>query len=627
MNINLSKLRSSMENLDRGINRGNGARATQKFSDSTVTTEEEMKQARYKVEKRLEKIEKGVLGGEMVKGISQRALMLARQAPTAYLDILARVSGWEQFTKAFDVVPSVISGLQAYDLEKPAKLLYPVVCPIRNKIPRVNGIGMATNWRTVLSVDDNNIGIGVATGARGGVISQRTASLTLPYRTIGLENFVTFEAQSSSQGYEDVLALAVLQTMQALMIREEQMLIAGIGNPSEIVGSNFTLGTCPTPSLTTATTGGALAATTQYYIWAVAMSLDGLTRVLPLTAASLATTIARGNADGSTTTFNAGFSQVSASNNITTGAGSTNSITATVAAQVNAWGYIWFINTSNTFTTSKAWGVTNQNVAVITNTGGSNFAGPTDLSTNDRSANVFVPDGLWTQALGLLAAYFNPSSITGNSYYSGSSTMINQTSPYFSGNYVSLNGGALTSNGATGASQIDAFLQWAFDLYKFSPEDMWVSSDVAQALNNLCVQNGGSPIYRLTTAESDNSGRASLSANVRVTQYINPITGTKLNFTTHPYLTRGVCLFSTDSLPYELSNVGPLAVVRAKRDYYAQEWPLVTRKYQYGVYSEEAVECYAPFAFQAITNIGSAASTGFSPSVTMPTQSLPANYV
>src|SRR5208283_977399 len=114
------------------------------------------------------------------------------------------------------------------------------------------GVGMATNYRVVLAVDDNNVGIGVATGSRGGVINQRTASVTVPYRTIGVENFVTFEAQTAAAGYEDVLALCVLQTMQALMIREEQVIIGGIGLPTEIIGSSYALGTCPTPTVAAA---------------------------------------------------------------------------------------------------------------------------------------------------------------------------------------------------------------------------------------------------------------------------------------------------------------------------------------------------------------------------------------
>jgi hypothetical protein len=45
------------------------------------------------------------------------------------------------------------TGLVAFDLQAPAKNLYPFVTPIRNVIPRVGGgTGTATNWRQVTAL-------------------------------------------------------------------------------------------------------------------------------------------------------------------------------------------------------------------------------------------------------------------------------------------------------------------------------------------------------------------------------------------------------------------------------------------------------------------------------------------
>jgi hypothetical protein len=45
---------------------------------------------------------------------------------------------------------STSTGLVAYDLQVPAKNLYPVVTPIRNALPRVGGgTSTASNWRQV----------------------------------------------------------------------------------------------------------------------------------------------------------------------------------------------------------------------------------------------------------------------------------------------------------------------------------------------------------------------------------------------------------------------------------------------------------------------------------------------
>jgi hypothetical protein len=46
------------------------------------------------------------------------------------------------------------TGLSAYDLQAPAKNLYPVVTPLRNSLPRVGrpNPGDAARWRTITSV-------------------------------------------------------------------------------------------------------------------------------------------------------------------------------------------------------------------------------------------------------------------------------------------------------------------------------------------------------------------------------------------------------------------------------------------------------------------------------------------
>jgi len=48
---------------------------------------------------------------------------------------------------------STATGLLAFDLQAPAKNLYPFVTPLRNIVPRVGGgVGSATNWRQVNAI-------------------------------------------------------------------------------------------------------------------------------------------------------------------------------------------------------------------------------------------------------------------------------------------------------------------------------------------------------------------------------------------------------------------------------------------------------------------------------------------
>ena len=56
----------------------------------------------------------------------------------------------DDILKNFTQPGSATTGLQGYDLEAPSKKLYPLLTPLRNKIPRRGG-GFATqaNWKEI----------------------------------------------------------------------------------------------------------------------------------------------------------------------------------------------------------------------------------------------------------------------------------------------------------------------------------------------------------------------------------------------------------------------------------------------------------------------------------------------
>ena len=123
------------------------------------------------------------------------------------------------------------TGLSAYDLQAPAKNLYPIVTPLRNALPRVarHNPGDAARWRTITSI------VGSGYDAMGWVPEgQRTASMSYsaqaqvaPYLTLGEEDTVTFEAEAASQGFDDLNATATLRLLQKTMRKEETALLGG----------------------------------------------------------------------------------------------------------------------------------------------------------------------------------------------------------------------------------------------------------------------------------------------------------------------------------------------------------------------------------------------------------------
>ena len=85
----------------------------------------------------------------------------------------------EQITKSI----TTANNLAAYDLQAPAKNLYPVQTPIRNTLPRTTGIGTATNWRTVRTITGSGYdAMGwVPEGQRSGRMSYLTQTLSASY--------------------------------------------------------------------------------------------------------------------------------------------------------------------------------------------------------------------------------------------------------------------------------------------------------------------------------------------------------------------------------------------------------------------------------------------------------------
>src|SRR3978361_143100 len=97
------------------------------------------------------------------------------------------------------------TGLVAYDLQAPAKNLYPQITPLRNALPRVSragNAGTATNWKQVTSLTGsgfNSMGW-VPEGQRSGRMSYVTANKSATYVKIGEEDSIPVEAMAAAQG-------------------------------------------------------------------------------------------------------------------------------------------------------------------------------------------------------------------------------------------------------------------------------------------------------------------------------------------------------------------------------------------------------------------------------------------
>lgn len=485
----------------------------------------------------------------------------------------------DDLIKAFVQPGTATTGLQAYNLEAPSKKLYPILTPLRNKLPRVTGgFSIQANWKTITNINVANVRAGVSEGARGGIIDHQQNEVLAAFRGMGLENNVTFEAGYAAQGYEDVKALAVTTTLQALMVQEERTILGG--------NTSLALGTTPTPSTGTATTGGTIAAAT-YNVVCVALGLQALLdmiganngaigQVFTLANAAVPGLITRNNAGGGTTAFGGGNAQQSAAaSQATTGATST--ISATVAPVNGAFGYAWFAGTAGN---ERLQAVTTINSVVLTAISStSQLLSAIPGGAADRSTNALEFDGLMTQAL-------RP----------GSNAVV-ITQP----NGVAGTGTGLTSDAAGGCLEFEQMFAVMYNRYRLSPSVIYINSQELINLTRRVVQGSGAPLLQLISSVDNPT---TIVAGTRIANYLNKVTGDVIPVVVHPNVPPGTIFFYSESVPYPLNGVPQLARMLLRQDYYQLEWPLVQRRYDYGVYFDGVLQHYAPFSMGIINNIG-----------------------
>lgn len=472
---------------------------------------------------------------------------------------------------------TLANNLVAYDLEAPAKNLYPVLTPLRNRISRKTrgaGAGDAVHWKAVTAITGSGVtSMGwVPEGQRAGRMSITAEDKSATYVTLGEETDVTFEAQSAAEGFEDVMASGGMRLLQSVMIKEEYAILGG--------NRSVALGTPVAPTVTVATTGGSIADAT-YNVAVVALTLEGYL------AASLSTGVIQTQTvtglDNQTFTLNGGSSQKS--NTTSTGAISgtgANIIKATTTAIKGAVAYAWFVGTA---AAEKLEAITTINSMSISSLAGTGQA--LSAVTADRSRNAtYAFDGLLYTAFNSAAAYY-ASLATGTA---GTGT-------------------GLTASGNGSISEIDTMLKSFWDNYRLSPEEIYVHSQELNNITSKVLTGSGSPLVRFNF--DVNQQNPQLVAGSTVGWYFNRFTlggGQLIPIKLHPNLPPGTILTWAQNLPanYQAANVPETAAIQCRRDYYQIPWPLLTRANQTGVYSEEVLKIYAPFALGVITNVGNA---------------------
>ena len=479
----------------------------------------------------------------------------------------ADLSALNKTTISQSLISGVAGNLNAFDLRGPALQLYPIITPLRNRLPRqLSDRGdLATRWKAITGVNTSGFELGVAPGRRSAEMSVTEQDYVASYAGIGLEASIDWEAVWSGGKEFDNKATLVQSLLRAVMIGEENIILNG--------NASMALGTAPTPSLSVGGTTGTFASGTALTIFVTALTARALANTAVNLAGVTYGNVTRVNIDGTTTQYGAGASQISLSASITTTAAN-QVVTATVPAVKGAAGYAWYIGTT----------AGNATLAAITTVNKMNFTAlnpGTQLASAgtgavDGSFNPLVFDGFITQALKSNASYF-----------------------------ASLDGNTLTADQANGIVEIDTALQWFWDNKRLSPTEIWVNSQEARNINKKIVASGGVPLFRFTLPGGTGSedDKPALLGGASIAKYWNKFTQQFLDIRIHPNLAPGSIFFNSSEIPYPLSGVDNVSFVRCRRDYYQIEWPVVSRQYVYGVYADEVLVCRAPFSLGVIANV------------------------
>src|SRR5437016_428979 len=356
-------------------------------------------------------------------------------------------------------------GLTYYDLQAPAKNLYPTITKLRNITPRVgrpSGYGTAAHWKVLSALTGSGFdAMGwVPEGQRSGAMSYTTADESAAYVTLGEEDYLTFEAESAGEGFEDLNATVSMRLLQKTMRKEETGLLAG--------NASLALGATPNPALAAKADTGSTLPSATYNVICVALTLEGWLNCKGSPANGITASKTITGLDGQTYTLNGGSANKSSSITQATVI-NTSGLACTVAPVTGAAAYAWYVGA----------GSGNETLQAITTINSAYFNAP--LATGRQNASAIAADN-------------------------------------------SKNGTLLTASGRGSIVEIDTLLKTMWDNYRLGPTVMFVSSQEQQNVTAKVLSNASGPLLRYDVSATPGQPYA-ISAGGQVRYYYNPYTG------------------------------------------------------------------------------------------------------
>ena len=463
--------------------------------------------------------------------------------------------------KTVSLTSPLSTGLVPYDLVAPSRLIYPVYSPLRNKLPRVQGQGTSRKVKVFTGVSGSHTGgssvyrwsIPEFPGGGGlastnwpnqlpGVGTQNAVDVSIPYKFFGITEALSWLAQFSGQGFEDVSALVNLILLQEAMLAEEHALLQA-SNQNFVTPSNPSLAARAAATGETALSG----VTTNVFVKVTAVSFFG-------------ETVAQ--ASGASVGWSAG--QV---------------VDVTISPVAGAASYNIYVTTGTAagtyFLMASGVGGHKYTLQGALPTGGTQ---PPTADSGTGSSNDY--DGLFNILDGRTSSGTYPASGFSAGYINQSVTSTLTNAVLFD-----MFAGLWDNSSSLNTSTSGGFRA---DPAELIGEGLDFSN---YASNVLSQAAGGQQSYQLRI-DQDEVG--SIRTGAAISQIQNPITRSMVSLVTHPYLQQGNVLALTYNLPQSFSNVSNAWEVTNVQDYISISWPVIDVTFRYSLFLYGALVGIAP---------------------------------
>lgn len=491
---------------------------------------------------------------EITKGLSAEALASVTSALTELK------SQQPDLVKDITTSSPVGTGLVAFDLEAPAKLLTPRPTPLRNRIARRPGVGLSHRFKRITGFTGTGTGgVGVfhpgiqdstqtnfaPSGAsnslyyaRGPKISYAGDDQVVPYFQFSVSDEVTWSAQYAGQGYQDIRQLSRTSLLYASMLLEERMMLMGRGTASGFSGA------LSAPTGITATARSAAAGET---------ALSGVS-----TNVYVKVTADAGDF---------GQSVLSTAANAAPSAGQVVDVTVTLPAGATGMRVYASTGASDPGDASR-WYAGRSGYATFTLQGTLPTSGTAASTvTADTSAYAQGYDGILPVVTGSNAGYAKQ-----------------------------INGALSTSSPG---SEWQAAFASLYQAVKADPDRILFNGSDRKQLSEA-LKGSSSSNYRLTVTQDEVSG---VTLGDVVNTIVNEVTGKGVAVEVHPWMPQGNTAILSDTLPVPDTQISDVWAVYNVQDLMGIDWPVQQFAYESSSYWFGTFICYAPAWNGSVTGI------------------------